>query len=117
MAMPAPDHASPHPREGSPQPLPGASDMTSAQPSPMRSPDPDEAALERDWPELLERCEGRFVLYSAGRRVGDFGTFDEAYDYALDHLGWDAKVLIEEVSRVPETVDIPAFFVDPMKDA
>ena len=60
--------------------------------------------------ELLQRCEGSFVLIAGEEMIGSYATEGEAYEAGLERLGNQA-FLIRRVTKEEETVQFPALAV------
>jgi hypothetical protein len=67
----------------------------------------EQAAFDRQLPEILPEHQGEFVVFKDEVPQGFYKTYNDAYGAALDRFGLDDVFLISEVlERHPEPVSI-----------
>jgi hypothetical protein len=67
----------------------------------------EQAAFDRQLPEILPEHQGEFVVFKDEAPQGFYKTYNDAYGAALDRFGLDDVFLISEVlERHPESVPI-----------
>jgi formyltetrahydrofolate hydrolase len=60
--------------------------------------------------ELLRRCPGQFVLIHDSRLLGTFGSFEQAFEAGIQHVG-NAPFLIQQIVDQAPEVQFPALAV------
>ena len=60
---------------------------------------PEEAAFEKQLPELLAKAPGQYAIFLGGELRGIRPTVMEAYDFAVKNLGPDAGFLIAPIKK------------------
>lgn len=63
----------------------------------------EQAAFDATVESLLPEHEGQYVVFKQERPASFFGTFDEAYEWALRTYGLGATFLVSEVKPRKES--------------
>lgn len=59
----------------------------------------EQEVFDRLLPGLLEEHRGRFAVVNDGELVGFYGSYQEAYEAALQRFGCEAVFLVAEVEQ------------------